>query len=420
MGAPKRRARATAVAIGLLATVFMLASPAAVGGDVDFSEADLTITIAGSGAGRVDYRDRLDNPVSCQPTCTSRYYWINVFPAPGVELTAIAAEGSTFVGWVVQPTTAMASGCGLSTICTVTMGAGDPNPPPGLLAPVAVTAEFIAAAPNTNPLTVLKTGTGQGAVTSSPAGVDCGPRCTASYPDTTLVTLTAHPAAGSTFTGWAGAGCTGTGACTVTMSAARTITATFTSQVQTVALNVTVTGPVDSGGVASSPHGIACPPSCTATYTTGSAVTLTATAVSGYAFQGWNGGGCTGTQPCTITLTSPQTVTAAFATARDTTVGATIERTQIRRSGGPPAARRQLAVDLRTTEDLARIVLRIRRATTILQKRTIRDVPADTKRLSLNIRNRITNGPARLRITLIDQNGNTKTQTRRIHIPPLP
>src|SRR5262249_33089951 len=52
----------------------------------------------------------------------------------------------------------------------------------------------------------------------------------------TAVTLTATPAAGSTFTGWSG-GCTGTAnTCTVTMSAAQSVTATFTLQPFTLTL----------------------------------------------------------------------------------------------------------------------------------------------------------------------------------------
>src|SRR5205807_2293496 len=43
-------------------------------------------------------------------------------------------------------------------------------------------------------------------------------------------TLTATPAAGSMFTGWSGGGCAGTGACTVTMNAATTVTAGFVAQ----------------------------------------------------------------------------------------------------------------------------------------------------------------------------------------------
>jgi uncharacterized repeat protein (TIGR02543 family) len=75
-------------------------------------------------------------------------------------------------------------------------------------------------------LTVRKLGTGSGTVTSAPAGINCGTACSASYPAPTSVTLTATPATGMTFTGWTDA-CSGTGACTVTMDAAKTATATF-------------------------------------------------------------------------------------------------------------------------------------------------------------------------------------------------
>ena len=82
--------------------------------------------------------------------------------------------------------------------------------------------------PNTTyTLTVGKTGTGGGTVISSPAGINCGTDCTEVYASGTMVTLTATPAAWSTFTGWSDEECTGTENCTVTMDAAKIITATF-------------------------------------------------------------------------------------------------------------------------------------------------------------------------------------------------
>ena len=76
-------------------------------------------------------------------------------------------------------------------------------------------------------LTVTKSGKGSGTVTSAPTGIDCGATCTTEIVEGKVVTLTAAAADGSVFHGWSG-GCTGTAAtCTVTMSKAETVTATF-------------------------------------------------------------------------------------------------------------------------------------------------------------------------------------------------
>src|SRR5262249_35354199 len=74
-------------------------------------------------------------------------------------------------------------------------------------------------------LTVTKTGTGTGTVTA-PTALNCGTTCSAGYALGAVVTVSQAPGSGSTFTGWSGA-CTGTGACSVTMSQARTVTAAF-------------------------------------------------------------------------------------------------------------------------------------------------------------------------------------------------
>src|SRR5438270_9114143 len=81
----------------------------------------------------------------------------------------------------------------------------------------------------TRVLTVTKTG--QGTVTSTPAGIDCGATCTASFADGTQVVLSAAPAPGYTFTGWPGGACSGTGTCTLTMSSDRALTANFSEPI---------------------------------------------------------------------------------------------------------------------------------------------------------------------------------------------
>jgi hypothetical protein len=79
-----------------------------------------------------------------------------------------------------------------------------------------------------------------------------------------------------------------------------------------VTLSVTRTG---NGTVASSPAGISCGATCSATFNPGTSVTLTATAAAGSVFTGWSGGGCSGTSACTLTLTTATAVSAAFAPA---------------------------------------------------------------------------------------------------------
>jgi Divergent InlB B-repeat domain len=75
-------------------------------------------------------------------------------------------------------------------------------------------------------LSVDRTGSGSGAVTSSPAGIDCGVACSGSYAAGAVVTLSATPTTGSSFSGWGG-DCSGTGTCTLTMSSARSVGAEF-------------------------------------------------------------------------------------------------------------------------------------------------------------------------------------------------
>jgi hypothetical protein len=243
----------------------------------------LTVDRAGTGSGTVT-----SSPagINCGATCSASYDSGTV-----VTLTAAAAGDSTFTGW-------SGGGCAGTGVCTVTMTAA-----------TTVTATFTR---QTFPLTVDRAGTGSGTVTSSPAGIACGAACSASYDSGTVVTLTAAAAVGSTFTGWSGGGCLGTNACEVTMNAATTVTATFTRDRFTLTVTKASVLGVANGTVTSSPAGINCGSTCSATWDGGTSVTLTATPDPLSVFVGWSGGGCSGTGTCTVTLEANTTVTASF------------------------------------------------------------------------------------------------------------
>lgn len=85
-------------------------------------------------------------------------------------------------------------------------------------------------------LSVTKLGAGSGTVFSDDHAIGCGSGCSANYPAGSQVTLFATPGANSAFAGWGGA-CTGTGPCTVTMTANRTVTATFSVATPGAAIN---------------------------------------------------------------------------------------------------------------------------------------------------------------------------------------
>lgn len=81
------------------------------------------------------------------------------------------------------------------------------------------------ATPQSYTLTVSESGSGHGTVTGS--SINCPGACSKAFTAGTSVVLTATPANGSTFSGWSGA-CSATSAtCTVAMSSAEDVTASF-------------------------------------------------------------------------------------------------------------------------------------------------------------------------------------------------
>ncbi len=75
-------------------------------------------------------------------------------------------------------------------------------------------------------MSIAKSGTGTGVVTSEPAGINCGTTCNAFMSGS--VRITAAPAFLSYFVGWAGGGCSGTAPCNLNLDSAKSVTATFT------------------------------------------------------------------------------------------------------------------------------------------------------------------------------------------------
>jgi len=127
-----------------------------------------------------------------------------------VALTATPDTGATFTSWGGDCT-------GTTNPLNVTMDAAK-----------TCTATFTpAAAAATQTLTVTKTG--NGSISSNPVGISCGVDCSKAFTQGASVVLTATPDQGSTFTSWSGA-CSGSSASvTLSMDAAKSCSATFTS-----------------------------------------------------------------------------------------------------------------------------------------------------------------------------------------------
>ncbi len=174
--------------------------------------------------------------------------------------------------------------------------------------------------PTTHTLSINFTGSGDGFITSTPAGISCSENCSEDFDDNTAVSLAVVVAPNATFTGWSGGGCSGTGACVVTLTDDTTVTANFELITYTLTVNRAGTG---SGTVTSSPTGINCGSTCEGVFDNITEVTLTAVAAVGSTFTGWSGGSCSGTGTCVLTMSDDTTVTATFALATYT-VGGTV------------------------------------------------------------------------------------------------
>ena len=216
-----------------------------------------------------------------------------------VSLTPTPAANFQFIGW--------SGACSGSSSCSVTMDATK-----------SVTATFTLKQFALTLATV-----GSGTITANPTPVN------GTYGAGTVVALTATPASGSQFSGWSGA-CAGTGACSVTMDAAKGVTATFAALPPPPPQQFTLTlMSVGDGTIAPQPAPLT--PAGTAVlalaapaggqvsgkYNAGTVVILTPVAAAGSKFSGWSGA-CAGTGTCSVTMNTAKSVTATFTAAPTT------------------------------------------------------------------------------------------------------
>ena len=198
-------------------------------------------------------------------------------------------------------------------------------------------------------LTVSKVGSASGTVMSSPWSViDCGATCTAPYGRGTVATLTARPDGDATFEGWEGA-CSGTGSCSVTIDAAKTVTARFAAPDREVVAELLGSG---QGTVTSRPVGLRCPSTCSAIFPGQSALELRASARPGSHFTGWTED-CSGTA-CSFTLDGDKSVGAAFADVQAPRVRALASR-------GARGGRVRLRYRVNENTGEARVTIRVGR-----------------------------------------------------------
>jgi hypothetical protein len=80
-------------------------------------------------------------------------------------------------------------------------------------------------APQTLILTINKVGSGT--VASTPAGINCGAVCQATFAAGTIVSLTATPGANQSFVGWDSTACAGRGTCSFTLTTNTVVRASF-------------------------------------------------------------------------------------------------------------------------------------------------------------------------------------------------
>jgi hypothetical protein len=200
--------------LGLVSLAALLSVPVF----VSAQQFTLTINKAGTGTGTVAGKG---SRVKCGSVCSS-----DIDAGKIVTLSAKPAKDSIFAGW-----------------------SGNADCSDGIV--TIDSAKTCTATFTTYSLAVNLSGNGTGSVTSKPKGIKCGTACTSNFKPGTAVTLIAKAAKASVFTGWTGA-CSGTGTCSLTMSANSSVGAMFNNPslaAESVVDFIQADPPVITGGV---------------------------------------------------------------------------------------------------------------------------------------------------------------------------
>jgi uncharacterized repeat protein (TIGR02543 family) len=251
----------------------------------------LTLSVVSRPSGNVVSVDSLPDNVDCGSggvgKCMATLNYGTL-----VRLVATPIPGSRFVGW---------------TGCTTLAGAN---------CSVTLTANRTVTPTYRDVTTVSLTKTGQGTITSIPAGISCGPACASASFDfmrNVVVKLTPAPVIGWDFIGWSGdPSCPGAAPCSFNASTATPIAVAANFSIQLKTLRVTVVG----NGSVTGPGGFACDNTstpCARLFPYGTVETLTPAAAPGFKFTGWSQD-CTGAVPttCKPLMTANHSVTATF------------------------------------------------------------------------------------------------------------
>ena len=152
------------------------------------------LTKTGNGSGSVSSSPK---GISCGTDCDETYAF-----GTSVTLTANSSTGSQFGGW--------SGSCTGTGRCRLTVDG----------------VKNVSAAFTLRKYTLTTKKYGNGTITSSIQGINCGTDCKESYDYNTMVVLTATPDFGHSFAGWGGA-CKGTGTCGMKMTSSRSASGFF-------------------------------------------------------------------------------------------------------------------------------------------------------------------------------------------------